>query len=474
MTKNAEPAASTVSKRAGGLHPMNPFSAHDFSNSSCASHDFANLAFAQKAYGLASTSFPAPALQQLKLTMPLSVVQNAHLHDRLSSMSSVDALCLAQAAAQQSQLARENLLPAIDMFVLPNTSAQQNVENAQNGSKTDVVKVAYTSAEDLADALFPTTEAQQKASARMHRQDKHIRALSDHSTLVHEGLMDHTKHIRELSQHRTLVHDGLMDHTKHIRALSKHRALVHEGLIDHRNQVQNLHTQGQITNEQVKKLQTRAELAHEGLTDHKQCIERVMRDNARSMSQIGQHDSKLEEVDGTLKQFDSTLKQFAQDLQCLRSDAAKTETAVQDVAQNVCALKSAEASRAATQTATLNEVKVTMREHIRKSNAAVQDAAAKSTATAENLAQQFEKLQQNTRATDHKTQASMHEIRQSVRVHAQELDSHHSDLRRMQSAHADLQNEQARTKNEIVGLSKSLSARTQNVDMQMLAPRRPR
>ena len=338
------------------------------------------------------------------------------------------------------------------MFVLPNTSAQQNVENAQNGSKTDVVKVAYTSAEDLADALFPTTEAQQKASARMHRQDKHIRALSDHSTLVHEGLMDHTKHIRELSQHRTLVHDGLMDHTKHIRALSKHRALVHEGLIDHRNQVQNLHTQTQITNEQVKKLHTRAELAHEGLTDHKQCIERVMRDNATSMSKIGEHDSKLEEVDGTLKQFDSTLKQFAQDLQCL---------------------KSAEASRAATQTATLNEVKVTMREHIRKSNAAVQDAA-KSTATAENLAQQLEKLQQNTRATDQKTQASMHEIRQSVRVHAQELDSHHSDLRRMQSAHADLQNEQARTKNEIVGLSKSLSARTQNVDMQMLAPRRPR
>jgi hypothetical protein len=140
--------------------------------------------------------------------------------------------------------------PAVDMLVLPSgeSSAAQGVNTQQ-----DVVKVSYTSAEDLAEALFPTGSA----------------ATGN-------------------------VHEVLERHGDDIEDLTSHRELVHEALLDHRDQVQGLH-------KTVQQMRSGIKLADSGLMDHKLHIQNLKASNASMLRQIDAHAKQLAEVKTEIK-----------------------------------------------------------------------------------------------------------------------------------------------------------------------------
>jgi len=135
--------------------------------------------------------------------------------------------------------------PAVDMLVLPSgeSSAAQGVNKQQ-----DVVKVSYTSAEDLAEALFPTGSA----------------TAGD-------------------------VHGLLERHGDDIEDLTSHRELVHEALLDHRDQVQGLH-------KTVQQMRSGIKLADTGLMDHKGHIQKLKASNVSVLKQLDAHAKELSEV----------------------------------------------------------------------------------------------------------------------------------------------------------------------------------
>ena len=136
------------------------------------------------------------------------------------------------------------------MLVLPSgeSSAAQGVNTQQ-----DVVKVSYTSAEDLAEALFPTGSA----------------ATGN-------------------------VHEVLERHGDDIEDLTSHRELVHEALLDHRDQVQGLH-------KTVQQMRSGIKLADSGLMDHKLHIQNLKASNASMLRQIDAHAKQLAEVKTEIK-----------------------------------------------------------------------------------------------------------------------------------------------------------------------------
>jgi len=114
--------------------------------------------------------------------------------------------------------------PSVDMLVLPSASA---TTAPAADRQQDVVKVSYTSAEDLAEVLFPTSSsASDTVSEQLERHGADIHDLSTHSELVHEALLDHRDNVHNLRKSMEHVHTtlkttdvGLLDHKKHIQEL---------------------------------------------------------------------------------------------------------------------------------------------------------------------------------------------------------------------------------------------------------------
>ena len=221
----------------------------------------------------------AVQLTPLTLSQPrLSGVYNTTTSfDKLSL--SIPRLSLASTPAS-AQLAAQTWpqawpaaqMPAVDMMVLPCEEAAQN-------SKQDVVKVSYTSAEDLADALFPTGKT------------------SD----FHNELKSHKEDIQDLSNHRELVHEALLDHRDRVTSLlrdvgqlSNHRNLVHDALLDHKSKVTNLHQQ--------------VSLVDEGLRDHKKHIQQHARDNSTTLRSLREQGDVLQQLQHDVKCLSSTSK----------------------------------------------------------------------------------------------------------------------------------------------------------------------
>jgi hypothetical protein len=128
--------------------------------------------------------------------------------------------------------------PAVDMLVLPNSDA---CAVQSTDSKQDMVKVSYTTAQDLAEALFPTSAAANgDMGAQLERHSAHIEDLSEHRELVHEALLDHRDKVQELhatvkkvSDGMNLADMGLLDHKKHIRELKSSNSSTLQQLDGH-------------------------------------------------------------------------------------------------------------------------------------------------------------------------------------------------------------------------------------------------
>jgi len=320
MTKNAGPPAPM---RASTMIPNNPLVQNCFS-----SHDLSNMVFAQKAYGLA-TANPCSVLQQpLKLTMP----STAHLaHD--NKFSSIDALSLAHAAAQNVYMTPS--LPAVDMFVLPSTNAQQ-----ESNTKSDVVKVSYTSAEDLADALFPTSEKHQKVTTQLRNQDKHLRALSQHRKLMHDGLLDHKERLQSLGQHREMVHAGLIDHRNVLRDVHKSVSLADEGLRDHKTHIEQLRNDNAMSQKRLKDitvgvedLTKKFEKLRKDTQVHTQSINDEVRELKNGMNihtkALADHHSEIDNMKSTHAALENTQASTAKEISSLSRSLSTRVTNVE-------------------------------------------------------------------------------------------------------------------------------------------------
>jgi hypothetical protein len=133
--------------------------------------------------------------------------------------------------------------PAVDMLVLP--SGDACAVQSSSDSKQDVVKVSYTSAQDLAEALFPTgAPANTDIDAQLERHSAHIDDLSEHRELVHEALLDHRDKVQQLHATVSQVRDGmnladrgLMDHKKHIRDLKSSNSAALQKIDAHAKQL---------------------------------------------------------------------------------------------------------------------------------------------------------------------------------------------------------------------------------------------
>ncbi len=88
--------------------------------------------------------------------------------------------------------AAASVMPAVDMLVLPKHDAAQESTEAE-------VKVVYTSAEDLAESLFPTSTGEANdLQSQMSRHAADIEDLSDIQELVREALLEHRDQMRAM------------------------------------------------------------------------------------------------------------------------------------------------------------------------------------------------------------------------------------------------------------------------------------
>jgi hypothetical protein len=256
---------------------------------------------------------PGAPLTQLNLAMPWPSPQHTASVDKLSLASSMGKLSLAPAAPALSQWGQpwaqaapwpqacgqgcglacgqaygqtygQQLghafgawppatgAPAVDMLVLPS-----NDSCAVQDSKNDVVKVAYTSAEDLADALFPTSvAASSDLNSQLARHDADIDKLSDHRELVHEALLDHRDKVNQLHESVGLVDEGLLDHRKHIKQLRSQSSSALKRIDAHDQALSRLQQDVKSLSRlqhDVKTLSDTTKSMDKGLKTHATCLE---------------------------------------------------------------------------------------------------------------------------------------------------------------------------------------------------------
>jgi hypothetical protein len=254
MTKNADstpqqprawPSASITSSQLPPIYMAKAWPNHA-----------ANTATCMDKLGLVSSMALAPAAP---VSMSLSPQQWPQAWTQLSA---------------PAQLWPQAQMPAVDMMVLPcNDSAQE--------SKADVVKVSYTSAEDLADALFPINNT---VASEMHVQ-----------------MLQHKNELEDLSSHRELVHEALLDHRDQVQGLkstvtnlSKHHKLVHDALLDHKDSLVNLHST--------------VSLVDEGLRDHKKHIQTQAANNGSVLKTLREQGTVLAKLEGEVKALSAKSK----------------------------------------------------------------------------------------------------------------------------------------------------------------------
>jgi SMC interacting uncharacterized protein involved in chromosome segregation len=133
------------------------------------------------------------------------------------------------------------------MLVLPKQKAEETHDKTQASADCDV-KVSYTSAEDLANVLFPTHSAVDcEVRSLLHQLNSEVDDLSEHRELVHDALTDHKRHITKMNKTHAgfnsefkEIDAGLKDHQSHIRDLHTHTARALKQLKSHEKHINEL------------------------------------------------------------------------------------------------------------------------------------------------------------------------------------------------------------------------------------------
>jgi predicted nucleic acid-binding Zn-ribbon protein len=202
-------------------------------------------------------------------------------------------------------------LASVDMLVLPETAPAVQTKTATDGPAE--VKVTFSSAEDMAEALF-------SAKAKTH-ENAGLESLYTHKDMAHEALLEHKGVLRSLHKHKTLVHDALLDHRDQIRDIDS-------GLVDHQQHLQRLCEFESGTKSRL------ATVSAEVKALQKQ-VEKLNQDAGNFHSGLKTHTRVLEEHAGTLKSHSRLHDNVSKLSQSLGGASAAVESRVRDLQQSL-------------------------------------------------------------------------------------------------------------------------------------------
>jgi myosin heavy subunit len=213
-------------------------------------------------------------------------------------------------------------LASVDMLVLPETApAVQTKASADSAAE---VKVTFSSAEDMAEALF---------SAKTGTQDKAgLDSLYAHQEHAHEALLEHKGVLRSLHTHKQRAHEALLEHRDHIRDIDS-------GLVDHQQHLQRLcefesgtksklatvSAEVKALQKQVEKLNKDAGDFHNGLQTHTRVLEEHtgtlkshsrLHDNVSILSKSLSGSSAV--VESRVRELQQSLKETQTQVQALK------------------------------------------------------------------------------------------------------------------------------------------------------------
>ena len=410
MTQNATQQSSMSAQQAFAKH--------------LAQHAYVNNPFTQQAASANITPVTS-VLHPLNLAMPVlraPAVQNTqstnNYSNSLSLFSSMDSLNLAHAAVRNAQQSSSNALPAVDMLVLP-TSTALNEEPCH-----DVVKVSYTTAEDLAESLFPTSAAHKELSSRVDEHAKYLKDLSTHRDLVHDGLLDHKTQVRRLHKSMNMVDTGLIDHRVHIKKLNEHMSHADEGLLDHRKH--------------ITKLNDHMSLADEGLLDHRYHIDKLNRHMSYADEGLLDHRNHLRSLRESMLSVEDGRQEHSKQIASLDEHQQTTDKALAEHQSHILKLQNDNVN-------TSMQLKRTEAEMNRLASEVKSFRAGSK--TDDKLQEQVQQLKLDN--------IKMHK---GLMQHTNALDAHHEVLQQLTSTKAVLQQSQQETTSQITHLSKSLDS----------------
>jgi len=229
-------------------------------------------------------------------------------------------------------------LASVDMLVLPETAPAAQTKTSTDGPAE--VKVTFSSAEDMAEALF-------SAKAKTH-ENAGLESLYTHKDMAHEALLEHKGVLRSLHKNKTLVHDALLDHRDQIRDIDS-------GLVDHQQHLQRLcefesgtksrlatvSAEVKALQRQVEKLNQETGNLHSGLTVSAEVkalqrqVEKLNNEAGNFHSGLQTHTRVLEEHAGTLKSHSRLHDNVSKLSQSLGGSSAAVESRVRDLQQSL-------------------------------------------------------------------------------------------------------------------------------------------
>ena len=196
-------------------------------------------------------------------------------------------------------------IPPVDIEVLatPDPVTQQNT------------KVAWTSAEQLADAIFPSS----------------LDHVADSIKPLHEGLLDHKSSIEKL-------HHGALNHKTEIESL-------HHGVLNHKTEIESLHMATASKKNDIENL-------HVGVLNHRDEIQELWKSKKSLSSMINKQ-----------QQHTATHNMLHSAHEAKLASLKKTVTATKESASALESITKNHASLLKTHTETLNSVNKQQQEH---------------------------------------------------------------------------------------------------------------
>jgi len=217
-------------------------------------------------------------------------------------------------------------LASVDIQVLSESEQDaeknQNQKNdlADNSSSRKNASINWSSAEELAEALFPT----QRDENAMNALKEHAEALSNHKDEIEGAHYNIAQHAEALSNHKDEIEGAHYNIAQHAEALSNHKDEI-EGarydLKEHKKVFEN----HKLNIEKLRsKVNSNIALLHEVFLDHKNEIEKIntsSKVNATEMrKKILQHDDSLKKMKNEFEEIKLKMSINSHDTQAKLKD----------------------------------------------------------------------------------------------------------------------------------------------------------
>ena len=140
---------------------------------------------------------------------------------------------------------------------------KQKNDLADNSSSRKNASINWSSAEELAEALFPT----QRDENAMNALKEHAEALSNHKDEIEGAHYNIAQHAEALSNHKDEIEGARYDLKEHKKVFENHKlnieklrskvnsniALLHEVFLDHKNEIEKINTSSKVNATEMRK-----------------------------------------------------------------------------------------------------------------------------------------------------------------------------------------------------------------------------